>query len=318
MAGRKTYTGTAIETTLAAGINSTDTTITLANGSTYGAPTVGAPMVIVVGAETASEEQILISARSANVLTVAASGRNWHAGGGTTGVSHAMGEVVRHVLDADSINDANRHVNVDTDDDHSQYHNDARHDVTARHTFGAGLGTPAAAAAVLLTGTGTTGSGTVPSRSDHGHAYNPPACRVYHNTTQSLTTATLTVLAFNSEREDTDTMHDTVTNNSRITIKTAGRYQVTAHVTFASNATGERGINLWVNGATYVAGHNQMPVTSGSATIMSLTTSHKFAVNDYIEVVGFQGSGGALNILASDGTNERRFADFSAEWVGVG
>jgi hypothetical protein len=50
-------------------------------------------------------------------------------------------------------------------------------------------------------------------------AHLMPAVRVYHNTTQSVSTATHTALAFNSERFDTaggaaSTQHDTVTNNS--------------------------------------------------------------------------------------------------------
>lgn len=163
--GRKTYVGTASQTTLASGINSTDTTITLTDASTYGTPSVGAPMVIVIGAETVAEEQLLISSRSGNVLTVAASGRNWQAGGGTTGVSHAVGEVVRHVLDADSIDDANRHVNVDTDDDHSQY---LKTDGTRALT---GVTAIAAVAGASAPGdTAAKGSGPTLALSDHRHS----------------------------------------------------------------------------------------------------------------------------------------------------
>ena len=169
MPGRKTYVGTATETTLAAGINSTDTTITLADGSTYGSPTVAAPMVIVVGAETPAEEQILISGRSVNVLTVAANGRNYQAGGGTTGVPHALGEVIRHVLDADSVNDANRHVNADADDDHSQYLNTARHDIDARHAF---LRVPAIVTSGTRPGTPVEGQMIYETDTDDIFVYN--------------------------------------------------------------------------------------------------------------------------------------------------
>src|SRR5262245_1380457 len=62
-----------------------------------------------------------------------------------------------------------------------------------------------------------------------------PAVHVTHNANQSINTATDTVLAFNTERFDqcantADTMHDTVTNNSRLTCRYAGVYQITAHI----------------------------------------------------------------------------------------
>src|SRR5262245_22049217 len=82
---------------------------------------------------------------------------------------------------------------------------------------------------------------------------NPPACRAYHNAAQALTTGVEASLALNSERYDTDTMHDTVTNNSRLTIKTAGLYIITGHVEFANNATGYRLGGLRVNNTTTIA-----------------------------------------------------------------
>src|SRR5689334_6638767 len=60
-----------------------------------------------------------------------------------------------------------------------------------------------------------------------------PAVRVTHNTTQSITNNTATVLAFNTERFDqaggaSAAMHDTVTNNSRLTALYAGIYLINA------------------------------------------------------------------------------------------
>src|SRR5919108_3473294 len=68
-------------------------------------------------------------------------------------------------------------------------------------------------------------------------AHLQPSVRVFHNATQSITTATETALAFNSERWDTafgsaSTQHDTATNNSRLTAQYAGKYLVVGHVGF--------------------------------------------------------------------------------------
>lgn len=123
----------------------------------------------------------------------------------------------------------------------------------------------------------------------------PPKCRAYHSTTQSLTTATLTAIALNSERFDTDTIHDTATNNSRLTCKTAGLYLITGCLGYAAHATGERSTIIRLGGATQIGGTAGL---SGGATLPTrhtVSTIYPLAVNDYVELVGYQSSGGALN-----------------------
>ena len=78
------------------------------------------------------------------------------------------------------------------------------------------------------------------------------SARAYHNTTQSIPNATDTALAMNSEEYDTDTIHDTATNNSRLTFKTAGKYLVWAEIEWAANGTGERFVAIKKNGTTNV------------------------------------------------------------------
>lgn len=129
-------------------------------------------------------------------------------------------------------------------------------------------------------------------------AVNPPAARAFHNANQSINNTTATTLAFNSERFDTDTIHDTATNNSRLTCKTAGKYLVFAHVQWASGAGTYRQTNLFLNGATNIAiviG----PPSSGNVTYQHVSTVYDLAVNDYVEIIVQQDSGGALNVVAS-------------------
>ena len=54
--------------------------------------------------------------------------------------------------------------------------------------------------------------------------------RAHHSSNQSITNNTFTVLSLNSERWDTDSIHDNSTNNSRLTCNTAGKYIITAGV----------------------------------------------------------------------------------------
>jgi hypothetical protein len=121
--------------------------------------------------------------------------------------------------------------------------------------------------------------------------------RVYHNANQSTTSGTPLLLALNSERFDTDTIHDTVTNNSRLTCKTAGVYAIKGTVRFASNSTGARTLAIKLNGTTYLAYTQTNAVSSGSlATILNIATTYAMAVNDYVELEATQSSGGALNV----------------------
>lgn len=140
-----------------------------------------------------------------------------------------------------------------------------------------------------------------------------PAVRVFHNANQSLTSATDTVLAFNSERFDqaggvASTQHDTVTNNSRLTALYAGIYQITASVNFDVSATGNRMVKIRLNGTTLIAVNSFAPdPTGGIGTALTTTVLYSLAVNDYVEVVARQDSGGALNVLTS--------ANFSPEFM---
>lgn len=146
---------------------------------------------------------------------------------------------------------------------------------------------------------------------------NPPACRVYHNTTQSLADSTFTVLAFNSERFDTDGMHDTVTNNSRITAKTAGLYMV--GFTFDVAAAGDYSAvtaSFLVNGTTSISWAAEYPNTRSDNQRLVAQTLWKFAVNDYVEVRAFQDNTAntARNVSASASSSP----EFWAVWVGLG
>jgi len=132
-----------------------------------------------------------------------------------------------------------------------------------------------------------------------------PAVRVTHNTTQSITSATETTVAFNTERFDqagnaADTQHDTVTNNSRLTCRYAGVYQITANVQWNAAVSGEVYIRLRLNGATNIAMHGY--ATGVDYRYMGISTLYALAVNDYVEVRVKQSSGGA--VLVNNPANE--------------
>ncbi|NQW23332.1 MAG: hypothetical protein HQ475_07805 [SAR202 cluster bacterium] len=148
------------------------------------------------------------------------------------------------------------------------------------------------------------GSATVAARRDHKHAMpaegsgSDISARVYHSVNQSITNATDTALAFDSERWDTDVIHDTVTNNSRLTCKTAGKYIIVGSVRWTSNVTGVRNTFIRLNGTTWLA-FNMPDTNQGNVHAITVSTIYDLAVNDYIELMVHQTSGGALNLEAT-------------------
>ena len=145
---------------------------------------------------------------------------------------------------------------------------------------------------------------------------NPPSCRVYNTAAITLgTSGVATLLTFNAERYDTDGLHSTSTNTSRLTVPAgwAGIWDIFATIEISGSATGLRQIYFRVNGATAVAAVTTNAVT-GVGTQLSLSTHYKLAVGDYVEVMARQDSGGSLTV--SVGANYS--PEFGMTWRGVG
>ncbi len=121
--------------------------------------------------------------------------------------------------------------------------------------------------------------------------------RVYNNANISVPDNTLTLLTYNSERWDTDTIHDNSTNPGRLTCKTAGVYLINVSVEFASNSAGVRLLRLRVNGSTTI-GEIYLPATAGAVRFF-VSTIYSLAVDDYVESLVYQDSTVSLNVLVS-------------------
>lgn len=132
--------------------------------------------------------------------------------------------------------------------------------------------------------------------STSGNASGAIWARVFHNTAQSLTNNTFTALAFNSERYDTNVIHDTSTNNTRLTCKTAGVYFINGTAAYAANATGIRELAVRIGGSTYIADVLSASASATEPTVLTISTTYLLAVNDYVELVGRQTSGAGLNV----------------------
>jgi hypothetical protein len=103
---------------LSSGINNSALTFTVTPAGT-GYPTGGTgKFVICMDGGTASEEKLLCTARSSAVFTVDPGGRGYD---NTNATSHNTGAAVTHVMAAAEIDDASRHINNTSSDDHTQY-----------------------------------------------------------------------------------------------------------------------------------------------------------------------------------------------------
>ena len=147
---------------------------------------------------------------------------------------------------------------------------------------------------------------------------NPPACDLTHSTTASIGNSAWTPQPFDTENEDPSGLHSNVTNNSRITIVDTGRYVFVGGIVYASNATGARGLGFRRNGSGVGAGPTHggliIPAASGVGTYVAVSRSVKMTAGQWMELICFQTSGGALNSVGP--TDGMPF--FGAVWVGLG
>ena len=123
--------------------------------------------------------------------------------------------------------------------------------------------------------------------------------RAYSGVNQAIPNATFTVLALELELYDTDTIHDLVINNSRLTCKTAGIYLIAGSANIISNAIGRRSLLLRLNGiATYA--YVEWDTNQNGGTFMHLSTILRLAITNFVELSVYQSSGGVLNSLFAD------------------
>jgi hypothetical protein len=125
--------------------------------------------------------------------------------------------------------------------------------------------------------------------------------RVYHDANQSIAPNTATALAFNSERYDTDGIHDPSTNNSRLTCKTAGKYLIMGNIQWAASASEtERTARIRLNGSAYIAVVGQ--IQRGTYSLCQVvSTIYDLDLDDYVELVVRQGTNGSIDVECPPG-----------------
>lgn len=110
----------------------------------------------------------------------------------------------------------------------------------------------------------------------------------------TVVTSTVTVVACDYEQFDNGGLHDTVTNNSRITIVTTGIYYVQAFAYWDSNNTNLRQIYIKKNGATFPFTDVISAALVTGADTQSVSAVMFLSATDYLELAVWQNSGGDL------------------------
>ena len=144
----------------------------------------------------------------------------------------------------------------------------------------------------------------------------PPAsaiqsARVYRDSVQSIPNNASTAVIFSTSRWD-DAGFWVIGSPTRFTLPADGTYEISGHLAYASNPTGQRWIEIRANGTRLLA-LSQVPSgnASGNPTVLSVSTLYRGLAGEYIELVAYQLSTIALNIGPSDGVNVWHAADFS-------
>ncbi len=120
------------------------------------------------------------------------------------------------------------------------------------------------------------------------------SARAFNSGNVSVPNTAWTIITLNSEHWDHNDLHSTVSNTGRLTAAVDGLYLIVAQIRWASNGSGIRGLRIELNGTTEIGKVQDDPSGAG-ATIQDATTIYPLDAGEYVQMLGFQTSGGSLN-----------------------
>jgi hypothetical protein len=136
---------------------------------------------------------------------------------------------------------------------------------------------------------------------------------VFANSTLTLSNATLTPVPFDSELFDNFSMHDPA-DNTKLTIKVAGKYIFFTTLEFAPNSTGIRQVKFLHNSGASYGLHSMVANTGGNYTRFAISCPiREYTVNEWMKIEVYQDSTGNLDVPHNVGVR----ATFSAIWCGA-
>jgi hypothetical protein len=134
-----------------------------------------------------------------------------------------------------------------------------------------------------------------------------PAVRAINSCCATVPSSGFHFMTYDGEAYDTADLHSTSTNTSRLTAPSAGIYRISAHQSWEGNVSGDRLLDLMLNGQSTQA-RDTSPGTS-SDTGQSVSTELKLAAGDFVQVIAIQDSGSPLSV---------HLQTFTMSWVAPG
>jgi hypothetical protein len=167
--------------------------------------------------------------------------------------------------------------------------------------------------AVGTTGQVLTVAGGVPSWATPASGSSFVGVRATITSAISFANATDIIVDFGAETYDTSGFHDNSVNPSRLTIPAgkAGYYRISAQLGWGAAANGARLIKIFKNGSS-VAENFGASNGSGNISSSNVLVTLNLAEADYLQVDGYQDSGGTLTL---SNTGIRNY--FELEYLGV-
>lgn len=121
-------------------------------------------------------------------------------------------------------------------------------------------------------------------------------CKLDDSSDQTLSSGSPTAINWDTEIYDSNNFHDTVTNNTRITIPlgAAGKYMFFGGLVFDTDATGARKIGIRKNGTTFI-GSDRVDAAGANETHLTTVGIDLASVGDYYELIALQESGSPVD-----------------------
>jgi hypothetical protein len=129
-------------------------------------------------------------------------------------------------------------------------------------------------------------------------------CLLYKSASQSVATATSTIVSFDEEIEDTDGFHDNSTNNGRITIPSGkgGKYLIQGYIASQAGNNG-RSLTLFKNNSAYnIPFYYAVSSPGGANMYASWALVLDLAVADYVDTRYEHEGGTNKNVYGGDAT----------------
>jgi hypothetical protein len=135
-----------------------------------------------------------------------------------------------------------------------------------------------------------------------GTTSSPLGARVHLTAAETITTSTFTALPWDAEARDDGGFWAVSPNPTRLTIPTGedGWYDVIGNVRWAGDTTGDRYLEVYLNGTTKIGVSRVDALSSAVGQRQQVSSTHYLEADDYVELRAWHDKGSNLDIDSTD------------------